>query len=185
MGTFEEVNNEDNRADIKSPQAFYADCTTEFHKIALDHGFAGKGVIDIPELIPWGRQVAIAFLNDSFFKREFSENPTMYYYVIMSLCLQAGIVFADKWHSDREELHNEYVERIIAEGPANACAPLLKQFSLDDMDSENEYYMKIYSVWIKVMKPSWTLKDPTEYVVMAMLAAYQVGVSMILEKEGD
>ena len=51
---------------------------------------------------------------------EFNGNPQVYYYVIMSLSLQAGIVFAEKWHSDFPALKSGYVDDIIAEGPADA-----------------------------------------------------------------
>ena len=163
---------------------FYNDCVADYHNTAKSKGFAEKGVILIPELIPIGEKTVLAFLQDRFFQMEFGNNPPMYYYAIMSLSLQAGMVFADKWHSDFSALKSEYVDQIIVEGPADACKPLLKSLGLTDNDKENDFYRAIFERWMKQHEPYWKLNDPREYTFRAMLAAYQLGISMILYKYG-
>lgn len=163
---------------------FYNDCVEDYHKTAKKGGFANRGLIFIPELIPIGEKTVLAFLQDSFFQMQFSNNPQVYYYAIMSLSLQAGIVFAEKWHSNLSALKAGYVDEIIAEGPADACKPFLKQLGLTDNEKENEFYQKIFERWMVMHEPYWKLKDPRDYTFYATVAAYQLGVSMILEKYG-
>ena len=163
---------------------FYNDCVEDYHKTANKHGFANKGLIFIPELIPIGEKTVLAFLRDPFFQMQFGNDPHLYYYAIMSLSLQAGIVFAGKWHSDFPALKSGYVDKIIAEGPADACKPFLKQFGLVDNEKENDFYRTIFERWLAMHEPYWKLSDPRDYTFKATLAAYQLGISMILEKYG-
>ena len=163
---------------------FYNDCVAEYHKVAQEHGFATKGVIFIPELIPIGEKTILALLQDWFFQMQFRDDVQTYYYVIMSLALQAGIVFAAKWHSGFPALQSGYVDQIIEEGPADACKPLLRILGLSDAEKENAFYRVVYERWMDLHEPYWKLNDPREYTFKATLAAYQLGVSMLLEKYG-
>ena len=163
---------------------FYNDCVEDYHKAALAKGFANRGLIFIPELVPIGEKTVLAFLKDPFFQMQFGGNPQMYYYVIMSLSLQAGMVFAEKWHSNFPALKSGYVEQIIQEGPADACKPLLAQLGLTDNEKENAFYRVIFERWMAMHEPYWKLSDPRDYTFKAMVAAYKLGVSMILEKYG-
>ena len=171
--------------DTSSPAIrFYADCVEDYHKTANKSGFAKHGVIFIPELISIGEKTVLAFLKDPFFQMQFRENVQAYYYVIMSLSLQAGIVFAEKWHSDFAALKSGYVDQIIDEGPADACKPFLKEFGLINNEKENAFYATIFERWMVLHEPYWKLSDPRDYTFRATVAAYQLGVSMILEKYG-
>ena len=123
---------------------FYNDCVEDYHKTANKSGLANRGLIFVPELIPIGEKTVLAFLQDPFFRMEFNGNPQVYYYVIMSLSLQAGIVFAEKWHSDFSALKSGYVDDIIADCPADACKPLLKQLGLTDNEKQNGFYSTIF-----------------------------------------
>lgn len=166
--------------DIKPEIRFYSFCVEDYHNTAKKEGMATRGVIFIPELIPIGEKTILAFLRDSFYQAQFSNNPSAYYYVIMSLSMQAGMVFAAKWHTNYSSLKEGYVERIIEEGPYDACRPLLNELGLTDTEKENNYYSRIFERWLALHEPYWKLPDPREYTFNAMLAAYQLGVSMIL-----
>lgn len=170
--------------DILDAQEFFKLCIMDFHARAGQEDYATKGLIFIPELMPMGQQSVLAFLNDSFFKMQFGSNPQTYYYVIMSLCVQTGIVYAAKWHEDFSELKNGYVDKIIAEGPAEEAQPITKKQFGWDRDKENAFYNMIYQRWLSLHEPYWDLDNPREYTFNAMVAAYQLGVSMILEKLG-
>ena len=84
---------------IKSINAFYSDCIADYHAEAAKMGVATKGIIFIPELIPYGEKILLTFLQDPIIEMEFSD-PRTYYYAIMSFGIQSGIVFAAKWHED-------------------------------------------------------------------------------------
>ncbi len=172
---------EDTAASVIS---FYNDCVEDFHKAAMEEGRAKNGLIFIPELIPIGEKTVLAFLKDPFFRMQFDNNPQMFYYVIMSLSLQAGMVFGAKWHEDFAALNDEYVDRIIREGPADACKPCLKQMGISDSIKENAFYRVIFGRWTAMHEPYWEMRDPREYTFRAILAAYQLGVSMILGEYG-
>ena len=163
---------------------FYNDCIEDYHNTANRLGLAKHGLIIIPELIPIGEKTVLAFLKDPFFQMQFSDDAQLYYYAIMSLSLQAGIVFAEKWHSDFSALKSGYVDRIIQEGPADACKPFLKKLGLTDNKKENDFYRTIFERWITMHEPYWKLADPRNYTFKATLAAYQLGISMILEEFG-
>ena len=163
---------------------FYNDCVADYHKAAMEKGMAERGVIFIPELLPIGEKTVLAFLKDPFFQMEFGNNPQMYYYVIMSLSLQAGMVFAAKWHDNYSELTDSYINEIIEDGPAEACKPFLRELGLNSTEKENAFYRVVFERWLANHKPYWELSDPRQYTFRATLAAYQLGISMILCKYG-
>lgn len=174
-----------NSGQIKSAQDFYNDCLISFHDEAKENGFANKGIIFIPELIPMGEKAVLAYLQDMYFSIEFAQDPVMYYYAIMSFSLQTGICFAEKWHNDFERLESGYVDEIIKLGPAfDALAIMSEKIGISGNEERNDFCRNIYRKWISCHEPYWNLRDPRQYTFRAMVAAYQLGVSMILEKYG-
>lgn len=170
---------------IKNPQSFYTDCLKTFHDEAMANGFANRGLIFIPELMPMGEKAVLAYLQDMFFTMEFGKNPTQYYYVIMSLSLQTGICFGEKWHKDFAGLKADYVDEIIKVGPADDANVILAEtVGINGNEEQNAFYQKIYEKWIYCHEPYWALNDPRQYTFRAMVAAYQLGISMVLEKYG-
>ncbi len=51
-------------------------------------------------------------------------------------------------------------------------------------EQQTDFYSAIYDEWIDIYEPYWEMRDPREYTLKAILAAYQLGVSMILGKYG-
>ena len=175
----------DTSSELETPEDFYVYCSKIFHEEAALCGLAQRGVIFIPELIEIGGRVILAFLQDDFFTAEFSHNPTQYYYVIMSLVLQAGLCFGEKWHKDFGALKLGYPEYIIKNGPADDAIPILeKVVGLNGSNQQNAFYQKIFQKWADCHAPYWALEDARPYTFNAMMAAYQLGISIILEKYG-
>lgn len=162
---------------------FYMDCVEAYHDEAEKCGLTDRGVIFIPELIPYGEQAVLSLFKDRFYSMEFKDNPYVYYYAIMSLALQTGIVYAAKWHENFPEMQG-YSKRIEKRGPADDCKPCLRQMGLGDSGVENAFYNKIYKIWVEKHEPYWKMRDPREYTFKATLAAYQLGVSLMLAKLG-
>ena len=167
-----------------STTQFYADCVQAYHEIAKERGFLKKGVVLIPELIPIGNKTVIAYLQDTFFKMEYKDNKQMYYYAVMVFTLQTAMVFANKWHLNFSGLTPEYVDKVIKDGPADEGIPLLKQIGLTDNEKENVFYRALFKKFFEMLKPYANNKDLGNYTFQAMLAAYQLGVSMILSDYG-
>ena len=167
-----------------STAQFYADCVKDYHEIAKERGFIKKGIVLIPELIPIGNKTVIAYLQDPFFKTEYKNNKQMYYYAVMVFTLQTGMIFANKWHLNFSGLTPEYVDKVIKDGPADEGIPLLKQIGLTDNAKENIFYRAIFDKFFEKLKPYANNKDLGNYTFQAMLAAYQLGVSIMLSDYG-
>lgn len=170
--------------DIKPVNEFYADCVKDFHAEAKKLGVATRGVIFIPELIPLGEKILLTFLQDPFFEMQFPD-PRVYYYAIMSFGIQSGIVFANKWHEDFSKLDEQF-DMVSALGPSDYANALLKEhFPFRIYHNQgNPFNQKIFDRFTKMHEPYWKLRDPRQYTFKALLAAYQLGVSMMLEKLG-
>lgn len=169
----------------QTPEQFYATCVQEFHRVAQSYGVAKKGVITVPELLKAGEKLTLAFLNDGFLKQEYSNNPAMFYYAVLMFCFDAGIATANKWHKDFASL-DSYVEILTVLGPADDANKLLQEHFHPKV-SENQgngFVGEIFDKWLELTKPYHNLQDPRKYYYSAMLAGYQVGVSMMLEKFG-
>lgn len=163
---------------------FYTICLKEFHDEAAKNNLATKGLIFIPELIKYGEKIVLEFLKDEFFKFEFGNNPNLYYYIIMSLCIQSGIVLGEKWHLDFKNLDDNYLKNIISEGPADKAGEILEKLNLPTSDVQNKFYQSIYKKWVLCNEPYWALEDSRQYIFKSMLAAYQLGISIILKEYG-
>lgn len=185
MGLFDFRKKKDNSNTLKSPQAFYNECVSDFHREAESCGVAKKGLIFIPELMDIGETAILSYLRDPYLQSEFEDNPTVLYYVIMSLAIESGIVFANKWHEDFPHLKSYAIE-IITNGPADDANSLLKKHFPANVseDQGNTFFRKIFARWVAMHKPYWDLDDPRNYTFKALVAAYQLGISMMLEKLG-
>lgn len=169
----------------KTDAEFYSSCVMKFHDFALKSDVANRGVIFIPELIPIGEKVLLEFLNDDFFQMQFGSDPKVYYYLIFSLCIESGIAIASKWHADFEHL-DEYVDRLIEEGPPDEANKIMRRYLPKSVsaDQGNGFFQEIYKGWLELNEPYWTLQDSRDYVFKSLLAGYQLGISIILEKLG-
>lgn len=168
--------------ELKKPNDFYTECVEVFHNIAMSLSIAKRGLIFIPELMKIGENTILMYLKDPFFQTECNGNPYQYYYLIMSLSIETGMCFAARWHNDFDSL-NKYVEEIIENGPADDANVLMNKYLSKEVIGEqgNELFNKIYDKWVELHEPYWDLKDPRAYTFKALVAAYQLGVSMILE----
>lgn len=170
---------------FKTPSEFYLDCVEDFHKEANEHNAAMQGVILVPELIPLGEKAVLALLKDKFYEQQFGSSPEMYYYFILAMSIDCGLVFADRWHTAKPEL-DAYVSNIMQDGPADDANKLFDaEFPEPEFRNQaNPFFSKIFSKWMELHEPYWQMKDPRDYTYKAMLAGYQLGVSMMLDKYG-
>lgn len=171
-------------SDGSSIAEFYNDCVIAYHETAMNAGLATRGVIFIPELIPIGEKVMLAFFQDHLLQESLGGDPVRYYHMMVKLAVSSGLVCGARWHLDYDGLKAGYVDKIIEEGPFVASESIFAQLGLKDLNKQAEFYMDIFQRWLTLHKPYWELRDPRNYTFMATLAAYQLGVSMVLEKYG-
>ena len=168
-----------------TPRAFYADCVEAFHREAQRRGVAGKGVITVPELTATGKKTVRAFLNNPTYQRMCSCEAEVYYPLILSLCLEAGLVQAAAWSDESGNLARS-ADECIAGGPSARAADLLREHFPREISDDHGYRFShaIYAVCEEKLRPFWAKRDPSRYVYRAMLAAHALGVSMMLDRCG-
>ena len=130
--------------------------------------------------MPIGERIVKAFLTDPFFISEYSSDPIQYYYAIVGLSIQAGMVIADKWHTNYSELQSGFVDTVISEGPAEMAQDLMDANFHVSAEEANDFYSGIYTRWMQLHNPYWVVNDPRKYTFLGTIAAYQVGISTIL-----
>ena len=163
-----------------SPKEFYKEAILKFHKQAEENGLCNKGIVAIPELIAIGQKTVLAFLRDQYLNLEYGNNPNQFYYVVSSFCLQCGIIFAAEWRDNFSSLNQDYVDRVIADGPWEHVELLFKEDLGMSKDEFNELCKRTYDLWLELHDPYWKLDDPREYTFNALLAVFQLGISIIL-----
>lgn len=174
----------DNNA-LLTPTQFHIKCVDDFHAEAAKYGVATKGYIMVPELLQIGSEVVLDFLKDSFYIMEYGHDPELYHFLILSLSIYAGLNVANKWHSGKEGM-DTYLKKMLADSPANDGMALLnKHFPPSIAGGQGQpFFRKIFAIWLSMHEPYWQLRDPRQYTYRAMLAGYQLGNSMMLEKLG-
>ena len=157
-----------------SPQEFYTACVEDFHKEAMKRGLIKKGPRIIPELLQLGQQAVLIYFKNERLQSQF-EDPETYYGFMVMTCIYFGAVFAKKWHEDFSGL-SDYAAEMIRVGPYEDAKKLLNK----DPGLSGAIYIR----WSKMHKPYWSLQDPRNYTFNGMLAAYQLGISIVLESYG-
>ena len=151
---------------------------------AKAQGYANKGLIFIPELIPLGQKAVLAYLQDPFITFEYSSAPDTYYYVVNSFAFQTGIIYGAAWHESYSALTGGFADKVIKDGPWEHVEPLFKKDLEMSKEEFERFGQELYTLWKNQHEAYWKLNDPRQYTFNATLASFQLGVSMILEKLG-
>ena len=164
--------------------SFESACLQAFHEAVLPRGMAPEGLVFIPELTALGSWVVQSFLKDQFLSTSIERRPRDVHYAAMVMSLQAGLVIADKWQVDPDVFRTGYVDRLITEGPAWPSHGVLHWLGLTDYAQEDAFFREIFEVWWGLFEPHADGDDPAEYAYRADLAAFQLGLSVVLAKHG-
>ena len=166
---------------MEDPKKFAQACLQEYLRIVNEYSYATKGPVVVPELLQYGMSYEMRILNDHHYISEYGNNPVQYYYVIFQLSLVCGFIAGKTWHLNFGDFNS-----VMEEAYYNN-SKYMKDIYLDlDLDKEtfSEILDKLYNKLLELHKPYWDLNDPREYTFNALFAAYQLGVSMILNKFG-
>lgn len=167
----------------ETPQQFQTTCAIEFLNVAKEEGLAYRDLITVPELYMLGQQVAVSYLRNQELFMRYRQNPGLLYSVIMNMCFQAGMLIAMKWHTDFNNL-NSYVSQVMAYGPATESIAM-KERIMGMTDSEVNGFCNAMAIrWDELMKPYFSMPDQRPYIMAGETAAYLVGVSVMMEKNG-
>ena len=167
----------------------YQTFVTEYHKMAKEQGYANSGIVSVPALMPCGERVIASFLNDEELKSMYSSNSSAsYFYAILWMSILSGMAFADKWYNDGE-IGDEFVEEMIEHTPVRKMSEtLFPKIGIRDMNKQKDFCVHILGVWTGLSakrKNEFVANNQSrEYWLQEMLAAYQLGVSMMLDTYG-
>lgn len=183
MGLFK--NRKDEVMVDMTPTKFYQVCLDEFFKEAAKYGVAKRRNIFVPELALAGKKIVLTFLQDNFLLDEYGNDPLSFYHAVTMFVWESGLVFAAKWHEEASKL-DTFVDIVGIVGPADDADKLLKaHFPASISQNQGDAFLKnIYSKLLNLHEPYWKLSDCRQYTFYGMLAAYQLAVSMMLEKLG-
>ena len=163
---------------------FYNECVQQFHTAARNRGLANKGVIFIPELMSYGEDIVLRYLQDNYYSSQFADKPEDYYHLMMILSIQAGMLFAMQWHLDYDAVKSGFVEKVYR---SNTWSTVQNIFSVDfnmNQNQMNDFFRQMFDIWQDLHAPYWQLADPRDYTFRSLVAAFQLGVSLMLDKLG-
>ncbi len=168
---------------------FFADTTAKLHSIAEKEGYVPTGMINVPEVFSFGTKVVLGLLQKQSLSERFSDDPVEYYYRIVCYAWSCGVLAAKEWHLNFEDFSkDDFLDRLI--NTSNAPSFLAKDIAEEKLamtvDDLNEFLPKIYEVWQESLEPYWKFSDiiSRDYTFAAILACYQLAVSMVLERYG-
>lgn len=158
---------------------FYLQCLQELHSEAAARGYAERGTVMAPDLLPFGEKAVMKYYADPILAAEFAADPTQYYYAVNCFCLQCGILFASLYDSDPLALTEGYVDSVTSVDPWQfAERPAAERLDLD-LDAMNLLCAAVFNRWIDLVEPHYKEPDGTEYIYYATLAMYQLGISLV------
>lgn len=144
-------------------------------------------------MLEFGKKRVLVYLQDEKIVSEFHNYPEIYYFVVFSRCIKAGIYLGRYWGVNESNPEDE---------DSMESLESFSDFVLDLCVSENnddiqeyfparfrkndgyDFYMRFYKLWMELHAPYWKLADPREYTFNAMVAGVQLGISIVLEKMG-
>lgn len=170
-----------------SPMRHYFNCVEAFHQVAQEEGYVTKAPIHVPELLLWGEQVIISRLRSKTYTSLMRTNKRYHWLVINTEALQLGILFGYAWHKNFDDLQNSLLRKVMKTGPAPYLEPIFTGPLPIPPDSFKTLSFIIFHEWEQQkasLRKFRKTENPSPYTLKAILASFQLGVSMILEKLG-
>ena len=132
-----------------------------------------------------GKKAALSYLQDKDLISKFSDNQIQHIYVAGTLALQTGIVYATFWHLDSyKELQSGLAEKIIEARNHSYVEDLLEEKLEMAPKQFAAFCQELFMIWYKLYEAHSRRGGGTAHIYSGVEAAYQLGVSMILEKFG-
>lgn len=168
---------------LSDPMDFFDKCLEDFHDVPMLYNLDKNGIIVFPDLIAAGKEVVLSLLKNPNINAKLKDRPEDFYYLIMRLSFKSGIALAAKWHEQPAKF-DAYIDKILEYGPVKDADALIERFFSDSsfFVLENEFFDSLFDSMIKAIEPYLVLPDSRDYIFNALLATYQVGVSMVLDK---
>ncbi len=162
---------------------YYQACLNVFIGQAKEYKLCSRGLVDIPELYYYGIKASVSLLQDERLYNTMRGDTALYLYTLLSCSIKAGLLFGAQWQNDRF-LMDEYTDDILAQGLDEAAADLLEKHFPDNLASDGgqDFFMKISICWAHLFEPYRSNNDSDVFISFGLLAAFQLGVSMIISQ---
>lgn len=163
--------------------AFYDKCLKIFANIAQENSFACDFSASYANLLSIGQTVVFEYLYDRYLIQRHETDPDIFYNYVLQISFEAGITIANKHKENSSELH-EYVDKIIQETSMDDISDICQQHF--NVTSENAWldFISLLSAPVYDLLKWYHNEDSfEEYKLALLLAAFQVGSSMILAKK--
>ena len=161
----------------------FQQCIDGFHSRAKELGYAEHGLINVPELLEYGAQAVRWYYENETIREVFDDDDTnLYYMTAIGTALRCGILFGLKWYLGSPELQRPgYVEHVLENISEETGSLIWQEFDLDE-DTFADFSIEIFMRWSEILHPCFARDDAMLCIFDATMAAYLLGISMILCK---
>ena len=164
-----------------SPSDFTAHCSKVFNAYALSKNLVKGDIVFVPELVPLGEKAVLEIIANDLLQKEYGEKPMLFYYVVLEYALKTGILLGAKWELNFEGLTPDSYKETVSLALHGEADQLLAEMGLDSEAQHDEFFMELHKKWHELTLPYTKLKDQRYYISGSLFAAFQLGVTMILD----
>ena len=178
---------------------FYKDTEKLMHDYAMAVGFAMKGVQEVPDLKPKRELFVATLLQDDALLEACHEDTLIYYYNVVRYCLTAGIEYGAQWQLKPEGFDEENYDMILYRNNVGRNSTDITKDICDSPAAWKTFLLGLHKVFMNIVDPYLdhgedASKDDgksgnknvegenNEAVIQACFAAFQLGVSIALDK---
>ncbi len=129
-----------------------------------------------------GNEVVLLFLQNESLQRQ-ANSPVNYYYRICGLVFQISTVFAERWQYESFNFNINNVD-IFDPDVMNPVKRIVENEWEISINEFNNILNEVYQAWLNIHEPYWNLSDSRNYTFNAILAVFQLGISITLNSYG-
>ncbi len=161
---------------------FYASCVYDLHEAVRAHGLARNGPILVRGLLRPGYDAIASYYESDDIRAEFQRLSDFEDFMVMlSICF--GLLLAALWHQDSENIEDA-AERVASRLPVEAAQDIIEAlFDQPVMaDRGSPLFDLAYGRFCAMLAPHRGAPDEPRRVLYALTAAFQLGVTLMLER---
>lgn len=162
---------------------FLAACIYDFHKAVYPHGLAQNGAVIVRELLPVGRCAVQSYYESDDLRAEFEGYSDVHEDFMVMLSIDLGLVVGAFWYADRD-IFDILAWRAINAMPISAAEGLIDALYDQPImdDSGAPLFDLIFERFTAMLEPYRSMPNAHNYVICALLAAFQLGLTLMFER---
>lgn len=168
-----------------NPSDFTAHCCEEFNNLAIDKQIVKGDIAFVPELVPLGEKAVLEIMSCPTIQEEYGDNPMLFYYVVLQYAFKTGILLGARWELNFESLTAESYKEEVAHALNGEAEKLLSEMGLDSDEKHDAFFVALHKKWHELTMPYTQLEDQRYYISGSIFAAFQLGITTILDNLED